>query len=109
MQHPYSEQRPGDVAADQIALYRLAWFIGLALILAMIAPPPLFAATLSSMLGLASLMLALGAMLLREPALLPHLTRWDVAAILYVLSVAFGWFVDDAEVSDFLKSQGFAS
>lgn len=108
MQHPYSERQASDASADQVALYRLAWFIGVALMLALIAPAPLFAATMSSMLGLASLVLALGALVLREQALAPHLTRWDVAAILYLLSVAFGWFVDEAVVEEFLQARGFA-
>jgi hypothetical protein len=94
--------------ADQVALFRLAWFIGVALVFALMAPQPLFAATFSALLGIGSLALSLGAMVLREPVWPAHLTRWDLAAILYVLSGFFGWFVDRGEVREFLRAQGYA-
>jgi hypothetical protein len=93
---------------DRFALYRLAWFLGVAVVLALTAPHPLFAATLSSLLGLGSLVVSLAAFVLREPVAAGHFTRWDVAAVLYLLSAFFGWFVNRAEIGSFLRSQGYA-
>ena len=92
--------------ADQVALIRLAWFIGLALVLALVGPQPLFAATFSAFLGVGAMAVSLSAMLLREPIWPAHLTRWDVAAVLYLLGEAFGWSVDRAGVQQFLQAQG---
>jgi hypothetical protein len=91
---------------DQATLFRLAWFIGLALLLALAAPQPLFAATFSALLGVSSLALSLSALLLREPVWANRPTRWDAAAVLYLLSACFGWFVDRADVREFLRAQG---
>ena len=93
---------------DQATLFRIAWFIGLALLLALTAPQPLFAATFSALLGMSSLALALGALLLREPVWADRPTRWDAAAVLYLLGACFGWFVDRAEVREFLRAQGIS-
>lgn len=81
-------------AADRAALARLAWFIGLALVLALTAPPPLFAASFSAFLSIGALVLTLSATILREPVWRTHLTRWDTAAVLYALGAMFGWLVD---------------
>jgi hypothetical protein len=64
----------GGPDADQAALFRLAWFIGVALVFALMAPQPLFAATFSALLGIGSLALSLGAVMLREPVWPAHLT-----------------------------------
>ena len=98
----------GGPDADQAALFRLAWFIGVALVFALMAPQPLFAATFSALLGIGSLALSLGAVILREPVWPAHLTRWDLAAFLYLLSSFFGWFVNRGEVREFLRAQGYA-
>jgi hypothetical protein len=102
------ETRPGShgPSPDRFALFRLAWFIGIALALALMAPQPLFAATFSALLGMGSFAVALGATVLREPLWPEHLTRWDVAAILYLLSGIFGWFVDRDAVREFLRVEG---
>lgn len=94
-----------DTSPNDVALVRLAWFVGLALLLALVGPRPLFAATFSALLGLAALALSLAAALLREPVWQQHLTRWDVAAVLYLLSVLFGWAVDPEAVRGFLAEQ----
>ena len=60
---------------DEAMLFRLAWFIGLALLLALTAPQPLFAATFSALLGVSSLALSLNALLLRDPVWPDHPTR----------------------------------
>lgn len=108
MEHSPTRPDSQGPAADQVALIRLAWFIGLALVLALIGPQPLFAATFSAFLGVGAMALSLSAMLLREPVWPDHLTRWDVAALLYLLGGTFGWFVDRAAVQQFLQTQGFA-
>jgi hypothetical protein len=102
--HPDRQGPP----ADQLALIRLAWFIGLALVLALVGPQPLFAATFSAFLGVGAMAVSLSAMLLREPMWPPQLTRWDVAAALYLLGDLFGWLVDHDAVRQYLQSQGFA-
>ncbi len=95
-------------AADRAALARLAWLIGLALILALVGPPELFGATFSAMLGVGALAVSLTATILRESVWAPHLTRWDMAALLYLLGALFGWSVDSDAVRDFLQAQGYA-
>lgn len=105
MQHLGSRQDQGP-SPDGVALFRLAWFIGAALLFALMVPQPLFAATMSAFLGIGALVLSLSALLIREPVWPSHLTRWDVAAILYLLSAFFGWFVDHAMVQEFLEAQG---
>lgn len=96
-------------AADRAALARLAWFIGLALVLALIGPPELFGATFSAFLGAGALAVSLSATILREPVWAAHLTRWDMAAVLYALGTLFGWSVDRDAVRQFLQAQGYGS
>ena len=95
-------------AADRAALARLAWFIGLALALALTAPQPLFAAAFSTFLSIGALVLTLSAAILREPVWRAHLTRWDTAAVLYVLGTIFGWLVDRDAVREIMNMQGFS-
>jgi hypothetical protein len=108
MEHYPTRPESQDPAADQVALIRLAWFIGLALAFALIGPQPLFAATFSAFLGVGAMALSLSAMVLREPVWPAHLTRWDVAAVLYLLGAVFGWLVDRDAVQQFLQAQGYA-
>lgn len=37
-----------------------------------------------------------------------HLTRWDTAAVLYVLGTIFGWLVDRDAVREIMNMQGFS-
>ena len=108
MEHYPTHRESQGPAADRVALIRLAWFIGLALLLALSGPQPLFAASFSAFLGVGALALSLSAMILREPVWPPHPTRWDVAAVLYLLGGMFGWFVDRDAVRQFLQLQGQA-
>lgn len=108
MRQPYpSNPHTDGPAADRAALARLAWLIGLALVLALVGPSELFGATFSAMLGVGALAVSLTAAILRERVWSPHLTRWDMAALLYLLGAAFGWTVDSDAVRDFLQAQGY--
>jgi len=100
-------ERSGPSPTDA-ALVRLAWMIAIALVLALAAPGPLFAATLSATLGIGALATTVAAAVVREPVWPAHLTRWDCSALLYVLASAFGWLVDRQEVRLFLAEQGMA-
>lgn len=107
MRQPYpSNPQTEGAAADRAALVRLALFIGVALVLALVGPPELFGATFSAFLGVGALAVSLSATILREPVWMPHLTRWDIAAVLYILGALFGWTVDRDVVRHFLQMQG---
>ncbi|HET6468991.1 MAG TPA: hypothetical protein VFG43_11505 [Geminicoccaceae bacterium] len=88
------------------AMLRFAAIFAVALMLALAAPPVLFAATLSSFLGLAAWVIAGLALFRREPFWPDHLTRWDVAAGLYASSLLVSFFVDVEAVKAFLQTQG---
>lgn len=108
MAQPYPSTPHTDrAAADRAALGRLAWLIGLALVLALVGPPELFGATFSALLGFGALAVSISATLLREPVWVPHLTRWDVAAVLYILGALFNWAVDRDGVREFLQLQPY--
>lgn len=100
-------ERRGCSPSD-VALVRLAWCLGIALGLAFLAPPPLFTATFSALLGTAALALAMVATVVREPLVPGQLGRWDVAAALHLLSELFGWTVDPETVRGFLAEAGIA-
>ena len=68
----------------------------------------MFAATFSAFLGIGALVLTLSATILREPVWRAHLTRWDLAAVLYVLGTMFGWLVDRDAVRQIMNTQGFS-
>ena len=95
-------------AENNAALVRLAILFGLALAMALMAPRELFAATLSSFLGLAALGVAISGLIAREAVWQPHLTRWDVAACLHGLALLAGFFVEPESVRSFLleRAQG---
>ncbi len=93
----------GDVlardAANQRALSRFAWVFGCGLALSLSVPQWFFAASISSFTALAAGLLATIALFARDDDIFaPHLTRWDVAASLYAVSLFAGLFVDRAGV-----------
>lgn len=93
----------GNVPAENnAALVRLAILLALAVAMALMAPRELFAATLSSFLGLAALGVAVSGFVAREAVWQPYLTRWDVAACLHALGLLAGFFVDPESVRSFL-------
>ncbi len=81
-------------AANQRAFSRFAWIFGSGLAVALTMPQLFFAATISSFSGLAAGLLATLALFARDDVFAPHLTRWDIAAALYAVSLFAGLFVD---------------
>ena len=81
-------------AANNRALQRFAWIFGAGLALSLIAPDLLFPAMISSFTGLSAGVLATIALFARDNVFAPHLSRWDIAAALYAVSLFFGFFVD---------------
>ena len=84
--------------ANRRALARFAWVFGSGLALSLALPQWFFAAGISSFTALAAGLLATIALFARDDLLAPHLTRWDVAAALYAVSLFAGLFVDRAGV-----------
>ena len=85
-------------AANRRALARFAWVFGSGLALSLAAPEWFFAAGINSFTALAAGLLATIALFARDDVFAPHLTRWDVAATLYAVSLFAGLFVDRAGV-----------
>jgi len=80
--------------ANQRALHRFAWMLGLALAFSLVLPSLLFAAAMSSATALGAGVLATIALFARDDIFAPHLSRWDIAAALYAVSLFAGFFVD---------------
>ncbi|MGF1477481.1 MAG: hypothetical protein ACFB6S_18205 [Geminicoccaceae bacterium] len=93
---PYQSDRDSEHRNDPFtaALFRFAFFFGLALAGAMLVPPVLFPATLSGLLLLGSAICTLAAALAVEPVTNERLTRWDVSAGLLACSLFARCFVD---------------
>ena len=85
-------------AANQRSLNRFAWIFGCGLALSLTVPPVFFAATISSFSALGAGLVATIALFARDNVFAPHLTRWDVAAALYAVSLFAGLFVDLASL-----------
>lgn len=81
-------------AANQRALNRFAWVFGCGLAFSLTMPQLFFAATISSFSALGAGILATIALFARDNIFAPHLTRWDIAAALYAVSLFAGLFVD---------------
>ena len=90
---------------NQRALHRFAWIFGCGLAFALSMPGILFAATVGSFTGLGAGIVATVALLAREEPFAPHLTRWDIAAALYAVSLFAGLFVDIDAVRHYLLMQ----
>ena len=84
------------------ALSRFAWIFGSGLALALTFPQVLFAATMSSFLGIGAGIMATIALYLRDDLWSDHITRWDVAAALYAASLFASFFVDLQAIQVFL-------
>lgn len=80
--------------ANQRALQRFAWILGIGLAFSLTLPSLFFAAAMSSASALGAGILATIALLARDDIFSPHLSRWDVAAALYAVSLFAGFFVD---------------
>lgn len=93
------------LAANQRAFTRFAWLFGCVLALSLGVPDLFFAATISSFTALAAGIIATIALFAREHLLAPHLSRWDIAAALYAVSLFSGLFVDLEAISLHLTMQ----
>lgn len=91
--------------ANRRALVRFGWILAAALALSLSAPQPLFAATMNAVLAVTAGVVATIALIGFDDVVAPHLTRWDVAAGLYALSLLFGFFVDVRALEAFLLMQ----
>lgn len=95
--------------ANQAALARFAWIFGAGIAISLSFPPILFAATASTVLGFSAGILATVALFARESVWSGHLTRWDVAAALYAMSLFTGFFVDLDSIHAYLEAERAAS
>ncbi len=69
----------------------------------------LFAASLSSLLMFAAFFSAAQAQISAEPINPGHLTHWDAAVALLLISVALSWLVDPEAIRAYLETRGHAS
>lgn len=90
------------LAANQRAFTRFAWIFGCGLALSLTVPDFFFAATISSFTALAAGIIATIALFGRENPFADHLTRWDIAAKLYAVSLFAGLFVDLEAISFYM-------
>lgn len=101
---PFTDDRneTARLAANQRALTRFAWIFGCTLALSLTVPDFFFAATISSFTALAAGIIATIALFAREAPFAAHLTRWDIAAALYAVSLFASLFVDLEAISFYL-------
>ncbi len=95
------EPEPG--ARTRASLIRLGLFASVALLIASTLPRDLMVASLSSLLWVGGLVSGLVASFRAEPIRVPHMTRWDEAAILMLASLALGFFVDPQDLAEHLN------
>ncbi len=93
------------LAANQRAFTRFAWIFGCGLALSLTVPELFFAATISSFTALGAGIIATIALFARDNPFAPHLSRWDIAAALYAVSLFSGLFVDLEAISFYLMMQ----
>lgn len=81
-------------ARNNMALLRFGLMLGVAILIASAVEAAFFAPTLSSFLFIFAVGSGLAAAFAREPVLAEHLTRWDQAAGLMLLSLLAKAFID---------------
>jgi len=80
---------------NQTSLLRLGLFFSVALLLGSTMPRGMLLAAMSSMLWLGAFVSVVMAAVLSERLVgAPHLTRWDEGALLMLVSLGLGFFVD---------------
>ena len=82
----HADERALDLA-NRRALNHFAWLLGIGLAFSLLLPPGLFAPAISCFAAIAAGVMATLAIFGRELVVAPHLSRWDVAAGLYAVSV----------------------
>lgn len=97
------DQDRSDVLTNQVAIGRFAWIFGGVMAISLSFPPILFAAAISTILGFCAGVIATVALFAREPIWGEQLTRWDVAAALYALSLFTGFFIDVDSIQAYLQ------
>ncbi|MBB4265132.1 hypothetical protein [Roseospira visakhapatnamensis] len=86
-------------ALNQASLLRLGLFLSIALLVGSTAPQGMLLAVVSPMLWVGAIVSALVAAFLSENAMqAPHLTRWDESAVLMLVSLGLGFFIDHQAV-----------
>ncbi len=103
--HDSNDPQTAIEAANGTAYRRFAFILGGGLVFAFCFPQVLFSLTFGMFLSLGSGVVGVLAFLAREPVWSRHLTRWDVAAGLYALSLLAGFFVDYDAVHLFVLEQ----
>ena len=85
---------------------RLTLVLALCLALASVMPPALVLPALSSLFTVAACASALFAALAGEPACPDHLTHWDQAGVLLLLSFITGWTADPLAAAQAMHALG---
>jgi len=83
---------------NRLSLVRLAVMAATTVLLASFAPPGLTVAAISSLAFISATVIATFAFFYGERAQAEHFTRWDEAAVMLVLSLGAGLFVDPVAV-----------
>lgn len=96
------------MSPSEAALWRLGLFLSFALLLSSVMPAGLVAATFGALVKIGALVSVAVAMVLREPLWVPFVTRWDEAAILFLVGGLAGLFVDPELVIQALAEHGAA-
>lgn len=93
------------LAANQRAFTHFAWIFGLGLAFSLTVPEFFFAATISTFSAFGAGIIATIALFARDDPFAAHLSRWDIAAALYAVSLFSGLFVDLEAISFYLMLQ----
>lgn len=86
------------------AWVNLALTLGFAVFLGSITIEPLRMAAVASFLLFSAIGVALVAMFKRERAFQPAFTRWDMAVLLYLISMFLNQYVDQEAVKAFIEA-----
>lgn len=100
--HPNTGSGPGPETVQ--TLMRLATALAFCSLLAATAPHGLALATLGSLLNLCAIAASAVAFFVHDQPFAAHLTRWDEAAVLVLLSMLANWMVDPEAVRAALEA-----
>lgn len=102
--HAPDRRAHGPEAHNRGVLVMTVLSIAAAYALAAFAPAPLVLATFSGLLGLSAIATLMVAALMRQRPFASHLTLWDKAAILALVSMCAGLMVDSEAMRAFLEA-----
>ncbi len=100
---PSAPGGPGSRRTMKAILRSFAITLAITLLIASFLPPEIRAATITSFLFFAAIANAILALMSRTPLFPPYFSRWDQAAILYLISMATATFVDYEAALRFLE------